>query len=219
MLVLASWLGLAAAATYAVTPAPAYVAGDLIVKFVDASEAGKLLAQVVAGTKPTDAAVPIAARLSAELGVPLVAAQVTSGRELVMAIDRDKLKQAMTQLAGRDPAVRQVTPRDPPRTVLPAEQLVFAVELSRDSAAQRHVAQAAAAGRTTSPAVQKLVVRLTAGMSPQPVGRVDERGQLVLIMDIAVLTRDLVERLRLRADVEYAQVNIVLKPFGAAGKQ
>jgi hypothetical protein len=118
------------------------------------------------------------------------------------------------QRVRRDPAVRGITPVTAPKTILPAAQLAFVVELRPDSEAQRQVRQATQAGRRTTPEVDKLVARLVADLYPQPTGHVNERGQLVLMVDIAELTRELVERLKHRPDVEYAQLSQVVRPYG-----
>jgi porphobilinogen deaminase len=101
-----------------------------------------------------------------------------------------------------------------PRTVLPAAQVALAVELRRGSEAEKQVSAAAQAGRRTTPEVAALVARLAAGARPPLAGHVTERGQLILTVDMAALTRDLVDRLGRRADVEYAQPSHVVRPLG-----
>jgi hypothetical protein len=191
-----------------------FVAGDLIVKFTDASDAGQAVVRAMRSAQVPADVVAVATRLSDELGVPFVAARVTSGRELVLSVDRDRLTHTLMQRVRRDPAVRGITPVTAPKTILPAAQLAFVVELRPDSEAQRQVRQATQAGRRTTPEVDKLVARLVADLYPQPTGHVNERGQLVLMVDIAELTRELVERLKRRPDVEYAQLSQVVRPFG-----
>lgn len=191
-----------------------FVAGDLIVRFTDASDAGQAVVRAMRAEKVPAEVEALAARLSAELNVPLVAARVTSGRELVLSVDRDRLGQTLAQRVKRDPAARDVTAVDTPKTVLPAAQLAFVVELAADSAALRDVQQAARSGRRTTPEVGKLVARLTTDLYPQPAGHVSDRGQLTLVVDIAELTRELVERLKRRPDVDYAQLSHIVRPYG-----
>jgi hypothetical protein len=191
-----------------------FVAGDLIVKFTDASDAGQAVVRAMRSAQvPADVAA-VAARLSNELGVALAAARVTSGRELVLSVDREQLAQTLMQRAKRDPAVRSIAPVAAPKTILPAAQLGFVVELKPATEAQRQVREAAQAGRRTTPEVDKLVARLGADLYPQPRGEVSDRGELVLAVDIAALTRDLVERLKRRPDVEYAQLSHIVRPYG-----
>jgi hypothetical protein len=197
---------------------PPFVAGDLIVKFRDGDDAGQAVARAMRADQPLADVAPIAARLSSELGVPLVATRVTSGRELVLSVDRDRLAQTLTQRLARDPAVRSVTPVAAPKTVLPGAQVALVVELAPNTEAERQVSETARAGQHTAPEIDALVARMAAGADPRPAGRVNERGQLVVAVDVAALTRELVARLKRRADVEYAQPSQIVRPFGGGAK-
>jgi hypothetical protein len=195
---------------------PSFVAGDLIVRFTTASEPGTLVTRAMQGDPNADRQLAaLATRLSQELGVAIVAVRVTSGSELVLSVDRDRLANSLTQVVTRDPAVRQVTRVDPPKTVLPAPQIALALDLRRDSEAGRMVRRTTRAGKQTSKEIEALVKKLCVGADPQPSGRVNDRGQLVLAIDVAALTLELVERLKRRPDVEYAQPSQILKPVPA----
>jgi len=196
---------------------PSFVAGDLIVKFTTASEPGTLVTRAMQGSQTADRQLAaLAARLSQELGVAVSAVRVTSGNELVLSVDRDQLAQSLRRVVTRDPAVRAATRIDPPKTVLPAAQLALALDLRRDSEADRLVRRTARAGKQTSNEIEALVKKLCAGAVPQPSGRVSNRGQLVLTIDIAKLTLELIERLKRRPDVEYAQPSHIVKPYPGA---
>jgi hypothetical protein len=196
---------------------PSFVAGDLIIKFTAASEPGTLVTRALQGSQTADRQLAaLAARLSQELGVPIAAVRVTSGNELVLSVDRDQLAQSLKQVVTRDPAVRAAIRIDPPKTVLPAAEITLALDLRRDSEAGRLAHRTARAGQQTSNEVETLVKKLCVGAVPQPSGRVGNRGQLVLTIDIAALTLDLVERLKRRPDVEYAQPSQIVKPYPGA---
>jgi hypothetical protein len=196
---------------------PSFVAGDLIVKFTTASEPGTLVTRVLQGDQTADRQLAaLATSLSQELGVAVSAMRVTSGNELVLSVDRDQLAQSLRQVVTRDPAVRAATRIDPPKTVLPAAQIALALDLRRDSEAGRQVRRSARAGQQTSNEMEALVKKLCVGAVPQPSGRINNRGQLVLTIDIAALTLDLVERLKRRPDVEYAQPSQIVKPYPGA---
>ena len=196
---------------------PTFVAGDLIVKFTAASEPGILVTRAMQGDQAADRQLAaLAARLSQELGVAVTAVRVTSGNELVLSVDRDQLAQSLRQVVTRDPAVRAATRIDPPKTVLPAAQLALALDLRRDSEAGRLVRRTARAGQQTSNEIEAQVKKLCVGADPQPSGRVSNRGQLVLTIDIAKLTLELIERLQRRPDVEYAQPSQIVKPYPGA---
>ena len=104
-------------------------------------------------------------------------------------------------------------PAPPPKTVLPAARIALTVELAPDSDAQRQVLQAARAGRETDGEIEKLIARFSAGAYPKFAGHVSAQGQLVLTVDIATLTRELVARLQRARDVEYVQVSHVVRPY------
>jgi hypothetical protein len=112
-------------------PRTSQAASEVIVKFRDASEAGRLIAPVVAGNARIDSVTKLTSDLSKDAGSPLQVVRVTSGRELVLAIDQERVKQT--------------------------------------------------------------------------------RGDSI---DIASVSREVVEQLRKRGDVEYAQTNILLTPRG-----
>ena len=170
------------------------VTGDLIVKFRDSSEAGASLAAVVSGTRAMDSAAPLATRLSSDLGVPLKLVQVTSGREALLAIDRDALLRSLAQRAQREPGVKRAVPVPPPATVLPSEQASVRIELKPQASAQ------------------SLAGKLGIGSLVQPRLHTDASGATLLSYDMAGLTLALLDRLKRQADVEYAQPNRILRP-------
>jgi hypothetical protein len=190
-----------------------FVPGDAIVKFTDASDFGARVARAMhAATLPAEVEA-VAARLSTELDVPLVAVRVTSGRELVLSVERDRLVQALARRVERHADVKSVVRVEEPRTVLPPAAIALAVDLRADSEAGRAVRAAAQASRRTTPEVDALVAKLAGDFQPPPSAQVSDRGQLILTIDVAALTRNLVERLAHRTDVEYAQVSHVVRPF------
>jgi hypothetical protein len=217
--VLAWFAGAGLAVIAAANGPPAFVAGDLIVKFTDASESGAFMARAVQGEAAAQRQLPdLARRLSAGLGVSVIAARVTSGRELVLGIDREQLLAKLAQRVQHDPAVKSVQPRAEPKTVLPPAEIALVVEFTPGGEVHALLQRVARAGERTSREIDVMVARLAAGTDPQPVGHVDGRGQLILTLDIAALTVQLVERLKRRADVEYAQVSQVMRPIGPVGK-
>ena len=185
-------------------PAPAFssppraaapvVAGDLIVKFRDATEAGTSLAAVLGGTRTVDSMGPLAARLSEAMGVPLKLVQVTSGREALLAIDRDALLRSLAQRAAREPGVVRVVAAPAAASVLPSEQVSVRVELSPQAAPQA------------------LAAKLASGSLLRLRLHTDSAGATLLSYDMAGLTMALLENLKQHADVEYAQANRLLKP-------
>ncbi len=192
----------------------AFVAGDLMVKFTDASPAGMLVSRAMQGDPGAERQLPdLAARLSAEIGVKLLAARVTSGRELVLGVDLEALEASLAERCQRDREVTRVLPLPAPKTVLPPATLALAVEFAPNSDAKRLLERAARAGERAGGEIDALAARLSAGADPRPTSHVNERGQLVLTLDIAALTLQLVERFKRRSDVEYAQIIQIVRPF------
>lgn len=207
-------MGLAVVNSVANGPAPAAVAGDLIVKFKAPSESGRQLALAARGDgMPGKNLVAMATQLSAALGVSLTAVRVTSGHELVLTVDRAKLLESIARQLSRDPVVSAVSPLETAETVLPATHIDFRIELMAGSEAQRQVRQAAASGSRLTRATDALVAKLAAGIAPPPTGHVDKQGRLIIRFDVMRLTRDLVARLQARADVDYAQPSQLVKPY------
>lgn len=202
----ALWLPAALALPSALLPASpaaaqtaaATMAGDLIVKFRDGSDPGAALAAVLNGQRPLASAAPLAARLSRELGVPLTLVQVTSGREALLAIDREALLRSLAQRAAREPGVTRATPVPPPPG-LPPEQASVRIELA---------AQA-------SP--RAIAARMATGELLRPRLHADAGGATLLSYDMAGLTQALRDRIGQRADVDYVQPNRLLRPAGPGG--
>ena len=208
-------IGMAFNAIHANNP-PAFIAGDLIVKFTVQSPFGVLLAQALRSDRVNAKALNIAAeRLSAELGVALVPTRVTSGQELVLSIERSKLARAIQEQVARDPTVQAVSLATSANALLPATEINFTVDFAEHSPSKQAVQQAAQARRQTSSEIRRLVARLVNGIYPQPAGRIDSHGQLILTVDVAELTRDLVTRLKRRPDVVYAQPSQIVRPNGS----
>ena len=187
------------------------VAGDLIVKFADTSAAGRVIAPIVTGDSPVDAASPTVARLSKQIAVPLLPVRVTSGRELLLAIDREQLAHELAQGAARAPGVQRVSPVAAAPTVLPAGQLEFVVQLKADGDLQRQASRDIAARRAPSAEVEKTLQTVAGDLGSQASYRYDGEGRPVLTLDITALTEAAVDRLRVQPDVEYAQANRIMK--------
>jgi len=188
------------------------VSGDLIVKFRDASEPGRQLAAVLAGQRDVASLRPLAASLSADLGVPLVLVQATSGREALLALDREALARSLLARAGREAQVQRATATvPPPGGGLPGAELVLRLELRPAAAAAegRAVASRLALARLLAPQAQP--------DDEAQAGRAAQGGRaLRLVYDIDSLTQALIARLQQRADVEYVQANRLLRPAAPA---
>lgn len=192
---------------------PPAVTGDVIIKFTDKSQAGMVLTQALRSNPNNNTPLQTVARqLSAELGVTLTAVRVTSGQELVLSIDRAMLARTLKERLAREPAVQRVILIENTKTLVPATELAALVKLRPDSAAQRQIQRDRQAGHRSSPELDMQVAGLVSGISPHPAAHIDDAGQLIVSLDLAELIRDLVMRLKRRADVIYAQPNLIVRP-------
>jgi len=188
-------LVLIASASHAASSAP-IVSGDLIVKFRAASDAGRLLAQA----QDSDVIDPkllaqVATRLSSDLKVPLAPIRVTSGQELVLAIERAQLEQSIKQQLTRRAGIRRVAMVPNAKSILPPAKIEFIVECNAPCTAQVSL------------------VQLLAAISPQLRGHTEADGKIILRLDVTELTRTLVAQLLRRPDVLYAQANQIVRPL------
>lgn len=192
---------------------PPGVTGDVIIKFTDKSQAGLLMAEALHLNSNQQAPLQtIARQLSVEMGIPLSALRITSGQELVVSVDRAALVRSLKERLLREPVVQRVIMLEIGKTVLPAGELAVRVDLRPDSTVQRQVQRVRYAGRRTSAELGKQVAGLVSGISPRPNARIDNNGRLILTLDIAALIDDLVIRLKRRAEVVYAQPNVIVRP-------
>lgn len=192
---------------------PPAVTGDVIIKFTDKSQAGLLIAEAL--HLNSNQHVPlqtIASRLSAEMDLPLSALRLTSGQELVVSIDRAALARNLNERLMRETAVQRVVLLESGKTLLPTGELAVRVSLRPDSPVQRQVHRNLRAGQRTSEELDKQASLLVSGISPRPSAHVDNNGRLILKLDIAELIDDVVMRLKRRADVVYAQANLIVRP-------
>jgi hypothetical protein len=177
--------------------AAAIVPGELVVRFAK----GTPLAERVARTAAPAADEALAAELArslAPLGVPLAARQVTSGGELVLTIERERLRELLEARLTACPEIVTTAPEPERKRVRPASTFaVRVVELAPG-------VDAAALGRATAAVAQE---------TGWPLAVAADAGVSRVVLDLSQLTLTLLERLRARPDVEYAQPNQALSPY------
>jgi hypothetical protein len=176
--------------------APA-MAGDLIVKFRNESSHGALMSDVLAGKAALPQAAPMATSLSGELGVPLVLVRVTSGREALLAIDRQALATSLAQRASHLAGVKSAKPVPEKSTGLPPAQVWVQLALRKGVSAD-DVARRLATAPHFAP------------QGPRDAQQGSEASARIGY-DLSELTTQLLARLQQRGDVEYAQANRLLR--------
>jgi len=190
----------AAAQTPPPSPASApaaIVPGELVVRFAE----GSPLAERVASTKAPAEDAALAAELERSLGalgVPWTARQVTSGGELVLTIERERLRARLEARLTERPEIVAVAPEPERKRIRPAS--TFAVRLTEVTPG------------TEAGALERATAQL-ASETGWPLAFAPADGSPRVVLDLRALTLALVERLNARPDVEYAQANPALSPY------
>ena len=190
-----------------------FVAGELIVGFAPGSPIGRALAGSSGKLEGNAALAEGLAALSREVGVPLAARQLTSGGELLLALDRDSLvEECLGRLRG-NPNVERAERLAQPVTILPSPREELRVGLRPGSEAAR-LAAAARQGGEQPPALESLASLLLPAHPAHPTARLAGETEIVLTLDLEALTLDLAARLEKRPDVRSVELNRLAEAFG-----
>jgi hypothetical protein len=194
-------------------------ADQVIVKFTSQSEAGRALARMDLATigDPAEDArlVELARDFGQRIGVPVRLESLTSGRELLLAVDRDALAAAVAERLRQREGVTSVAVAEPttgpggepasPRLTVGFEPgSPIAARLAR---ARRVVLGPLPGAGAGAPEVQAEV------RSAAP-------DHADLVLDLDALVTGLLERVAADPNVQYAQRNLRLTPYqaGAEGR-
>jgi hypothetical protein len=177
------------------SPRAGFVPGEAIVKFKPASEAGRE-SRSPQDADPKAAFEALAARLSRETGWPLEVRRAMSGGELLVAIRFETLAQRLLEQAREEARLKDVAIEVAP----PGEGPSLPTLRGR------------LATKEADPAA--LARQLGARVGFPVTARSESQGEIRLSVDVAAATARLVETLKQRPDVEYAQPNYILKKLG-----
>jgi hypothetical protein len=191
---------------------------QVIVKFTSQSDAGRALAQMdlaTIGDPAQDARlVELAQDFGERIGVPVRLESLTSGRELLLAVDRDAVAAAVAARLRQREGVTSVEVAEPttgaggepasPRLTVGFEPgSPFGARLARESRVALGHLPGAGPG---APDVQAEV------RSAAP-------DHADLVLDLDALMTGLLERVAADPDVQYAQRNLRLAPYRAGAKE
>lgn len=208
--------GLAGTLLIAATVHSSSGGGDqVIVKFTSHSEAGETLAQMnlaaIAEPVGDTRLVEVARGLGERIGIPLRLESLTSGRELLLAVDHQALTSVLAErLRQRDGVTGVEVLQRPGHERAPRLE----VEFEPDSA----FAETIASG-------QQLALEALSGDGPARLGieaevQFHDRNHAVLALDPEALMTTLLARIEADPDVQYAQPNLLLSPYrGGTGAQ
>lgn len=175
--------------------APRFVPGQVIIKFLAGSEAGRVVVRA-AEQQPLDLTglAAIADRLGAGVGVPLWPSSITSGHFCVFSVDADRLKDRLVRQLGARQRVERVA------VIEDTSAIAVSVAFTAGSAESR-----------MRPA--RLVALLEQELGLPLKGEARRNGRLALQVNLEALTLSLVERLKTLPDVESVQPNFIVKRF------
>jgi hypothetical protein len=168
-----------------------FVPGEVIVKFKASTEAGSI-ATAPPGGDPEPAFKSLATRLSSETGWPVEVRQALSGGDLLVAVRFDTMAERLLEQARRETSLA-----DP------------SLECAEGEVRATPRVRARVTAKT--PDAAALATRFSSALGFPVVARAESDGAIALTVDAEAATRSLVETLKRRSDVEYAQPNHVLK--------
>lgn len=185
---------------------PASGGDQVIVKFTSQSEAGQALSQMnlAAIADPAEDArlIAVAQNLGERIGIPLRLESLTSGRELLLAVDYQALAAALAErLRQRD----DVTGVEVADTARDGEAPRLLAEFAPESAFAEMVASGVALESLSGEGPDRLEIEVQSS----------DRDRAVLALDPDAITSALLARIKADPDVQYAQPNLRLRPYRA----
>jgi hypothetical protein len=194
---------------------PQTLIGEVIVKFAAGSEAHQVIAGAMRGDLQSDARlVRLANSLSDQLNVPLKSSQVTSGQELVLSIDADAIASKVAEQFSHHSDVGNAKMVESGDMKAPAQRnRQVIIEFVPASETGEELSKVSPENIGRSPTVQRLITDIEQNLGVKLTVLSAQRNEIVLVIHIDSLTADLVERLRKRPDVEYAQPSFLLRPL------
>ncbi len=209
---LAAALAVAACASHADPPSqeePRYVPGELIVGFRAGSDASQAVSTAMAGGLVADPAMDDYLKaLSERVGLPCAVRQITSGGEILLALDEEALASTIAEAAAAMGAVQSAEARPAAESRFGPSHEV-AVQFDAASAEGKSMATAAAGAEPPS-SVGRWISQLGEELGLKLRGSVGEGG-LVLTVDLGWATQELMKRLREQPEVAFVEPNQLLQ--------
>lgn len=197
-------------------PSAASVAGEVIVKFKDSSKAGKMVQDALrAGAQPDPALTAYLAKLSEEIRIPFRAKQLTSGGEVVLSVQQQELTSRLREKLKQNHHVAEAEELDEkektgPQGVGNQVRVTFRPGSREARALEKTPGDAKSLGAD----LRKFVDGLEKQLEFAVLTRVSEKQEFMLAVNVNAVTSNLVERLKKRDDVQYAQPNFLLQKIG-----
>lgn len=214
--IFAVWGNLCRGADQKEPPAPS-VAGEVIVKFKDSSKAGAMVKDALRTDAQADSALAAyLAKLSEEIRIPFQAKQLTSGREIVLSVQQQELTSKLLQKLKQNHHVAEAAELDEKeKTGSQGIGNQVRVKFRPGSREAKALAKTPGEAQSLGPDLRQFIDGLEKQLGWALSPRVTEKRELILTVDINAVTSNLVERLKKRDDVQYAQPNFLLQRIGA----
>jgi len=170
-------------------------------------------AAIKEGGQPNAAIVRLVQTLSAQLNVPLQAHRVTSGGELVWSVDTNAVAQQVASHLERRDDIQRALPITADTSKGPGYQNPnVLIEFTPDSKYAKTLAKTLQESPTSLPVWQGFSRSVGNDLGLPLTIQPEQVPRLILAVHMESLLAELVERLRQRSDVEYAQPNFLLQP-------
>ena len=185
------------------------MAEQVIVKFARGTPGYEVYVAVLAdGPQAEDRLGALAARLSGDLKVPLRIERLTSGQEFVLSLDADTMASRLVEYLETRPDLRGVRVLEAGDR---ARQRYWYPAVAIEIRAESRLGQDLAAPSANRAEILKIFSAEVGGDIGFPVS-VRSSRPVELVIDISTVAADLVEKLERRPDVEYAQLDLRMRP-------
>ncbi|MGR9108679.1 MAG: hypothetical protein ACU843_17310 [Gammaproteobacteria bacterium] len=185
---------------------------ELIVKFTDSSPLGRMIRESRGRPMPEDPSwAGEFGKFSETLPFPMTAQRITSGSEVILALDTNAMVTDLRQKLGAYPGLSRILKSAGPRTeIYPRFSEEIRIEFARGTP-ERDEIQRAAECEKPEVCIEKLVTTLSKNTGYRLEARVINANRLGLAIDLEHCIREVMKRLRQRRDVEYVQPNTLLE--------
>jgi hypothetical protein len=190
-----------------------FVLGDVVIKFRPKTKVGESIDSKAGTSGPTEPLLDYLRGVSAELSVPLQVKRLGSGGSVILTINQAELLASWSERLRAKENVNRVqlsSVAESPRSVEPS----LYVEFAKGTPEEKVVSQLAASRKDSGPALQAIAEGLRQELGVPLLTTVEGPGRLQIRLDIRALTLNLVERLKAKDEIEYAQPNFIRGRMG-----
>lgn len=193
-----------------------FVPGEVVVKFLPSTRIAESVELKPGASEPAEQVLEYVQSVSADMGIPLQVKRLGSGGSIVLTINQSELLERWSKKLRAKENISLIEPQPPegsPRSSEPSLLVGFA----KASPEEKILSQAVLNGTDADSAVRPIVESLRKELNAPLVANVEPPGRLQIKPDIKALTLYVVERLKRKAEIEYAQPNFIRGRMGTSG--